>query len=400
MGRTRKQGGIYPMPNGTYDVDTTYRRQRIRGSGFESHREAEDFLIGQKQSIKSETTAGVRRLVTLDEAAAKYIQEQADVGKPSWGNDASMLRPVVAMKGSLTIDLLGDDSLADFVQARLDQGRKATTINRTLAVVRAICNRAATVWKFENGLTWLDRAPRITLLDESDKRPPRPLAWAEQPQLLAQLPDHLAAMALFDLNSGVREDVICSLRWEWEARVLLRKDLMISVFVVPRDHVKGRKQERVLICNSIAQRIVDEQRSLHPEYVFTYPSPKGRGKVERHPVQHINNSAWQKARARAGLGDLHVHDLRHTVGMRLRSMGVSPRTQDAILWHASGEMTDHYAIAQLREVYDALELITRPSDDFETLDLHALIRRTKMQRFTEKTPDKEKAALRNARKAA
>jgi integrase len=393
-------GPPYPRPNGTYDVDTTYRRQRIRGSGFESHREAEDFLISHKQLIKSETTAGVRRRVTLDEAAAKYIQEQAAACKPSWGNDASMLRPVVAMKGSLTIDQLDDDSLADFVKARLDQGRKATTINRTLAVVRAICNRAATVWKFENGLTWLDRAPKITLLDEDDKRPPRPLAWAEQPRLLAELPEHLADMALFDLNTGVREDVVCSLRWEWEARVLLRRDLMISVFVVPRDHVKGRKQERVLICNSIAQRLVDERRGQHPDYVFTYPRPKTRGGVDRQPVQHMNNTAWQKARTRAGLGDLHVHDLRHTVGMRLRSRGVSPRTQDAILWHASGEMTDHYAIAQLREVYDALELITRPSDEFETLDLHALIRRTKMQRFTKITPDKEKAALQKVCKAA
>lgn len=192
-----------------------------------------------------------------------------------------MLKPVVAMKGSLTIDQLDDDSLADFVQDRREQGCKASTINRTLAVVRAICNRSATVWKFENGLTWLDRAPKITLLGEDDKRPPRPLAWSEQPALLDQLPSHLAVMTLFDLNCGVRDDVVCSLRWNWEARVQLQKDLMISVFVVPCDHVKGHKQERILICNSVAQRLVDEQRGRHPEYVFTYPRPKGRGRVER-----------------------------------------------------------------------------------------------------------------------
>lgn len=86
--------------------------------------------------------------------------------------------------------------------------------------------------------------------------------------------------------------------------------------------------------------------------------------------------------------------------MRLRGAGVSPRTQDAILWHKSGDMTDHYAIAQLREVYNALELIARPSDEFETLDLHALIRRTQMRRLTANLPQKENATERKPRKAA
>lgn len=39
----------------------------------------------------------------------------------------------------------------------------------------------------------------------------------------------------------------------------------------------------------------------------------------------MNNTAWQRARELAGLGDLHVHDLRHTVGMRLRKAGITRR---------------------------------------------------------------------------
>lgn len=311
-----------------------------------------------------------------------------------------MLKPVIELCGSLTIDQIDMETLAPFIEARRRQGLKASTINRSLAVVRAIGNKAATQWKFENGLTWLDRVPAITLLDEDDKRPPRPLAWSEQPRLLDQLPEHLQAMALFALNTGVRDDVVCSLRWDWEARVQIQKDLDISVFVVPRRHVKGRKQERIVVCNSTAQAVVDAQRGLHPEYVFTYAKRKGQGVIERLPTQHMNNSAWRKARVRAGLGDLHVHDLRHTVGMRLRAAGVSPRTQDAILWHKSGDMTDHYAIAQLREVYDALESIARPTEEFETLDLHALIRRTQMQRLTQNLPRKENAAPTKVWKAA
>lgn len=399
MGRSKK-GGIYSSKTGGYDVDSTFRGRRIRKRGFDAYQEAEDFLLAEKHRIKGETTRGVRLPVSLDEAAAKYIQEQEANNQPSWENEVSMLKPVIELCGSLTLDQIDMDSLAPFTEARKSQGLKASTINRSLAIVRAIGHRAATAWKFENGLTWLERAPAISMLDENDKRPPRPLAWAEQPVLLDQLPDHLKAMVLFDLNTGVRDNVVCNLMWDWEAHVQIHQEKTISVFVVPRTHVKGRKQERIIVCNSAAQKVIDSQRGLHPDFVFTYAKRLAEGKVERRPTQHMNNSAWRKGRSRAGLGDLHVHDLRHTVGMRLRAAGVSPRTQDAILWHASGDMTDHYAIAQLREVYDALERIAQPVEEFETLDLHALIRRTKMQRLTQNLPSKERAASRKTRKAA
>ena len=393
MGRSKKSG-IYPRQNGTYEVDTTYRNRRVRKSGFESYREAEDYLAAQKQRIKSVTTEGERLLVTLEVAASRYITEQAEKNLPSWENDASMLKPIIAMLGSLTIDQICDETLKPFVDFRKSQGRKAKTINHTLGSVRAICNLAASAWRFENGMTWLEKSPAITFVPERDRRPPRPLAWSEQPRLLHELPEHLRVMVLFGLNTGVRENVICSLRWAWEARVPISRDQTISVFVVPREHVKGRKTERIIVCNSAAQSIVDGQRGLHSEHVFCWPKPIGKGEKEYQPVQYINNNGWQKGRDRAGLSDLHVHDLRHTVGMRLRAAGVSERTQDAVLWHSKGEMTEHYAIAQIREIYNALELITRPADDFETLDLHALIRKTQARRFTEILPSIKKEPIR------
>lgn len=393
MGRSKK-GNIYPSKNGTYEVDAQYRLKRIRGSGFNSHREAEDYLTAEKQRIKAETTEGSRRLVTLDEAAAKYIEEQAEKNLPSWENDASMLKPLIKSHGSLTIDKINDQELKSFIDARRKLGRKGKTINHTLGSVRAICNRAATDWHFENGMTWLEKAPTITFTSEDDKRPPRPLTWSEQERLLAELPEHLAAMVLFDLNTGLREDVVCSLQWDWEAQVRIDKHTMISVFVVPRDHVKGRKLERIVVCNSVAQAIIEGQRGVHAEFVFTWPKPIGKKMVRQTPMQFINNTGWQKARARAGLEDLHVHDLRHTVGKRLRLAEVTERTQDTILWHASKSMTEHYAIAQIRELYNALESVSQPGTEFETLDLHALIRRTQMQRLTKNLPSKEKGLMR------
>ncbi len=52
-----------------------------------------------------------------------------------------------------------------------------------------------------------------------------------------------------------------------------------------------------------------------------------------------------------------MHDLRHTVGMRLREAGVDEDTRADILWHTRPGMTAQYSQAQVREVRSALELI-------------------------------------------
>jgi integrase len=80
-----------------------------------------------------------------------------------------------------------------------------------------------------------------------------------------------------------------------------------------------------------------------------------------HPIGTMNNTAWQNARAAAQLGDLHVHDLRHTVGMRLREMGVHESTVADILWHKTRTMTQHYSMGQLVELHESLEKIKQDS---------------------------------------
>ena len=56
------------------------------------------------------------------------------------------------------------------------------------------------------------------------------------------------------------------------------------------------------------------------------------------------------------LADLRVHDLRHTVGMRLRQANVRENTIADVLWHEHSCMTGHYSVAQIDELVAALEL--------------------------------------------
>src|SRR4029434_6409965 len=79
-------------------------------------------------------------------------------------------------------------------------------------------------------------------------------------------------------------------------------------------------------------------------------------------LETMCNTAWQRERRESGeqdpyLADLRVHDLRHTVGMRLREANVRENTIADILWHEHSSMTGHYSVAQIDELVAALELI-------------------------------------------
>ena len=223
---------------------------------------------------------------------------------------------------------------------RTHQGVKTKSINLALGVVRHILNLAASEWLDENNLTWLQTAPKIKLLPVTDARKPYPLSWNEQTRLLQELPAHLATMVLFKVNTGCREQEVCRLRWEWEVKI---PEMDISVFIIPAEYVKNR-EDRLVALNEVAKSVIDQVRGQHPEYVFTY-----RGK----PVVRINNSAWKKARKRAELPQVRVHDLKHTFGRRLRAAGVSFEDRQDLLGHRSGRITTHYSQAELANLIEA-----------------------------------------------
>lgn len=53
-----------------------------------------------------------------------------------------------------------------------------------------------------------------------------------------------------------------------------------------------------------------------------------------------------------------MHNLRHTVGMRLRESGAREETIADILWHVRQGMTAHYSVVQIDELVAALNRIT------------------------------------------
>jgi integrase len=273
-------------------------------------------------------------------------------------------------------------SLQTFITRRRSDGVKTKTIDCALGVVRRVLNLAASEWIDERGMTWLERAPKIKLFPVIDARPPYPLSTDEQALLFREVPEHLARMALFKVNSGCREQEVCGLKWEYEMAV---PELSTSVFIVPASHVKNG-EERLVVLNQVAASVVDSVRGMHPQFVFVRETQDGNSKLAK-PLTKMNNTAWKSARERAadkwkeqtgqaapeGFRRVQVHDLKHTFGRRLRAAGVSFEDRQDLLGHRSGRITTHYAQAELANLIAAADKVC--GTDFRTSPATTWLRR-------------------------
>jgi integrase len=239
--------------------------------------------------------------------------------------------------GHQPIDRLHVGTLQPWIEHRQREGKAVGTINHGLKVVRRILNLAASEWVDDQGLTWLAASPKIKLLPDQHKRPPYPLSWEEQQRLFGEFPE-------FAVNSGCRDQEICLLRWDWEVAV---PQVGTSVFIIPGTCVKNG-DERLVVLNRIAKSVVELRRGISLTHVFTY---------EGKPITRMMTSTWKRARLRAEMRHVRVHDLKHTFGRRLRAAGVSFEDRQDLLGHRSARITTHYSAAELSRLIAAANTV-------------------------------------------
>jgi integrase len=320
MAATRTPG-ITLSADGRFFIDKRYRGIRIgMRVGPVTQDQAEQRLQTEMQHIDFELALRAHRRPTFADCARRYLAQSKDMR--SLEAIRIHVELLVEHIGHLEPHQVHDATLAPLISERIADGVCAVTINRTLEVARTILHRAPRSYRDENGRPWLDALPPLISMLPESPRSPYPITWAEQDRLFPKLPGHLARMALFGVNTGLRDSNLCGLQWSWEVPV---PEIGRSVFVVPEDEFKA-KRPHVVILNDIAWSIIQTQRGKHAVWVFPY---RGRR------IARMNNSAWRQARRDAGLRSVRVHDLRHTYACRLRAAGVSAEDRAALLGHAT-----------------------------------------------------------------
>jgi integrase len=220
------------------------------------------------------------------EAVIRWTREMSH--KKSLRDDKLHLKWLDPYLATYMLDKISRDVIENIAIEKEKTGVSPATVNRVLAVVRAILVKAEREWE------WIEKAPAVRMRKEPKGRT-RWLTTEQLQNLLTALPSHLKPICYFSVVTGRRRAEVLGLKWE-------NVDMERRHAWVSADSTKSGRAGSIPL-NDMAMSILKELLGKHPEYVFTY-----RG--ER--IKECSTKAWRNALKAAGIENFRWHDLRHT----------------------------------------------------------------------------------------
>ncbi len=288
----------------------------FKSTGTANKRQAQRLHDKLQAERWTQDRLGVRPERTWDDAASRWLEETAS--KRTHAFDRSMLRwfaPYLAGKALRDVDR---ETLERVRQLRA-KGVAAGTVNRYMALVRAILRRARDDWE------WLDRIPKVSMARDRAARV-RSLTQEEFARLLSELPDHLRDMAEFSVATGLRQGNVTRLQWK---QISFERQ---HLWVAADQHKNGHAHSVPL--NAIALAVLERRKGDHRTHVFTY---------EGQPILQVSTKAWRSALKRAGIENFRWHDLRHTFATWHREAGTPTWELQRLGGWKTQAMVDRYA---------------------------------------------------------
>ena len=246
-----------------------------------------------------------RETVAFREVAERYIKQPSiRLGRPKSPAAKKAIEDAIDRFGGRPIDSFGVCDVTDFVEDLQEIGFKNATINSRLRYFVAVLNYA----KNKRGLIEAQHVPSFQNLNTSeDAREPKVLGEKEVHRLCFCLPKLQASMARFALATGLRVSNVQNLLWS---------EVETGMIDIKASKMKGGKRLFVPLSDAAieilrSQRELQEERHQRPEYVFTRRNGKPLGNRTS-----VTNRTWRRACARAEVGSVRFHDLRHTWATR------------------------------------------------------------------------------------
>ena len=234
-----------------------------------------------------------------------------------------------------------DQAKVNEVIAKRFQGKKPGTIVRNfLTPLTAVLHHAA-----KQG--WCD-IPKPFTRPKFKDAPNRWAKYEEADRILQNSAPHVRPLFLFLMLTGCRVSEAINLKWrdvDLEARWLVLRDTKNGTD-------RGVPIHRQLV--EVLTGLPSAATKQGPVFLTDRGNPyKDRNREEGGQCR----SAWTLGCQRAGVEDLHQHDLRHTFATWGLIAGMSDRVKKEIMGHSSSEMSDRYAHVPLQEAIAAIDLI-------------------------------------------
>lgn len=327
---------------GVWWTSITYKGKRIRKS-----LETADKKLAQviEAKIKTEIVEGkyfdkpTGDYKTLNDMMEKFMKEHAPKVSVNTQKSYSVsLKHLLRFFGDSRLTAIMPKMIYDYKVLRKNEGAKAASINRELAMLSKAFNLGVKEWEWikENPVS---KVPREKENNERD----RWLTEDEEKKLLENSPQWLRDIIVFALHTGLRQDELLSLQWS-------RVDLFRKIIII-QESKNGKP--RTIPLNQIALNILMEKakvRNLKSDLVFL---SNAMIKIDCHNLIR----AFKIALVKAGIQDFHFHDLRHTFATRLAQRGVDLYKISKLLGHYDISMTQRYAHHCPESLRDGIQVL-------------------------------------------
>lgn len=277
-----------------------------------------------------------RNETTFAELSAAYMERHARPNKKSAWQDENTLRRYVpkGWSGRRLSDIADVD--VEQLHAKVGETKGHYAANRLLALLRAMFHRARS-WKMFKG----DNPTQGVKPFEEKKRERflSPEELARVNHALADEPNECwRAYFPLALMLGTRKSELLAMRWR--DIDLERRTWRIPETKAGNSHLLPLPAPAVAILSALPSRGISD---------WVFPGDGATG----HIVEPAK--AWQRIRARAGVPDVRIHDLRHTLASWLVAQGYNLPLIGRALNHSQVATTARYAHLAIDLVREALE---------------------------------------------
>ncbi len=298
------------------------------GTDLRGARSKKKLLLGENER-RVDFDRGRTEWMTFHSWGCRYLELAA--GKKTIRDDELLLQFLNVEFGPLPLANITYARIKEFglklrktpCRRNPERLQSPATCNRKLALLRHILRMA---WK--EGI--LEKLPAVELFREDNERD-RVLTEEEYAGLYEQAAEHLKPILLCAWETGMRKGEILRLTW---TRVDLRNDIITLL----SDDTKTSRKRLVPISDILREIFLDlrrERRKVTEIYQHVFLSLRGV------PFKSIQTS-FNNAVARAGLEDVHFHDVRRSFVTRKVGEGWDRDYIKAITGHRTDKVFARY----------------------------------------------------------
>lgn len=223
-----------------------------------------------------------------------------------------------------------------FKRERMQENVSPATVNRALACLKSMFNRAIDWGRYEGE----NPVRKVKLLKESNGRL-RYLEKEEIALLIKACSGNLKAIVIVAINTGMRRGEIFGLKW---------KDIDYNRRLIYLYNTKNGEKREVPMNEDVINTLISVRK--HPESPFVFCYDDGS------PVRDIRKG-WFKVLAKTGIKDFVFHNLRHTFCSQLVMAGVDINTVKELAGHKSIQMTLRYSHLSQSHKQHAVEILSQ-----------------------------------------